>query len=155
MDHQQILTDPEAPNLLTCTIFPSSSGISILDTSIKAPPQLAAAWFPPRHRATATAIGWSAQCIGVAIGYLIAPMLCPEPSDLPYVNPNPQNTHTTIFVSVVKSATHPDRVSRAHIPCHYTRDSVCSNTSTVYADVPVCIYFSKTMTLLSAFCYWL
>eukprot|EP00729_Bicosta_minor_P003293 gene3293-28038_t len=52
---------------------------------MNAPPQLAAAWFPPRHRATATAIGWSAQCIGVAIGYLIAPMLCPEPSDLPYL----------------------------------------------------------------------
>lgn len=50
---------------------------------MNAPPQLAAAWFPPRHRATATAVGWSAQCIGVAIGYLIAPILAPSPDDLP------------------------------------------------------------------------
>jgi MFS family permease len=33
-----------------------------------APPQLAAVWFPVEHRATATAIAWAAQSIGVAIG---------------------------------------------------------------------------------------
>lgn len=47
------------------------------------PPQLAAAWFPIEQRATATAIAWAAQSVGVALGYLLAPRLAPTAGDIP------------------------------------------------------------------------
>jgi len=50
---------------------------------MNAPPQLAAMWFPPTQRATATAIAWSAQAFGVAIGYYLGPVLVHTPDDIP------------------------------------------------------------------------
>ena len=47
------------------------------------PPQLAAQWFPANQRATATAVAWSAQSIGVALGYLLAPTLAKTTEDIP------------------------------------------------------------------------
>jgi len=40
-------------------------------------------WFPPRQRATATAIGWSSQAVGVSIGFYLAPVLVSQPDDIP------------------------------------------------------------------------
>ena len=50
---------------------------------MNAPPQLAALWFPPRERASATAVGWGASCIGVSIGYVMGPLLAPTPDTVP------------------------------------------------------------------------
>lgn len=50
---------------------------------MNAPPQLAAMWFPPRQRATATAIAWSSQAVGVSIGFYLAPVLVSTPDDIP------------------------------------------------------------------------
>ena len=50
---------------------------------IPPPSQLAAEWFSADSRATATALAWSAQAIGVALGYLVAPQLAPSASDIP------------------------------------------------------------------------
>lgn len=41
-----------------------------------APPQLAAVWFPVEHRATATAIAWAAQSVGVAVGCVCSSHIC-------------------------------------------------------------------------------
>lgn len=50
---------------------------------MNAPPQLAALWFPPHQRATATAVGWGASCIGISIGYVVGPTLAPTPDRIP------------------------------------------------------------------------
>jgi len=43
--------------------------------SMAAPARLAAVWFPPRHRARATALGWMASNLGGASGFLFGPYL--------------------------------------------------------------------------------
>lgn len=75
-----------------------------------APPQLAAQWFPLNQRASATALAWTSQTIGVAVGYLIGPRLAKTASDLPHLN----FVSGTICVSLfVLSLTYPRKPKHA------------------------------------------
>ena len=61
--------------ILTLTLTLTPLDFFWVDFRFQAPPQLAAMWFPPRQRATATAIAWSSQAVGVSIGFYLAPVL--------------------------------------------------------------------------------
>lgn len=51
-----------------------------------APAQLASEWFPIEHRATATAIAWSSQSVGVAAAYVLVPYTVGASRDLAAFN---------------------------------------------------------------------